>query len=88
MQAGEACTRAQKAQPVSPKAELNMMLSGDPDCALATLVNNDAWDPENWKVTMASEDKEHWEQGLTKELKSIEACQVWRLVPPSDVPKG
>jgi len=65
-----------------------LRVSGDPNCALATLVNNNVRDPENWRVAMASEDKECWEQGLTKELKSIEVHQVWMLVPPSEVPKG
>jgi len=37
---------------------------------------------------MASEHKEKWKQGLTRELKSIEMWQVLKLVAPSEVPKG
>src|SRR5882672_7259479 len=54
----------------------------------ATLVDNDSCDPKNWAEAMASKNKEEWEQGLTKELKSIEERQVWMLVTPSEVPKG
>src|SRR5882724_3931561 len=37
---------------------------------------------------MASEHKEKWEQGLMKELESIERWQVWTFVTPLEVPKG
>src|SRR5882724_3719944 len=70
VRASEACSKAQK------------MAEGgtSTDHALATLVDNDAHDPKNWVEAMASEHKEKWEQGLTKELESIEAWQFWQLI--------
>lgn len=65
-----------------------MCLSGAPDSALATLVNNDACDPKNWKEAMRSRDKEKWKKGMRKELDSIQKRGVWKLVPPAMVPHG
>ena len=56
-------------QPSDTMAKVNTRT----DSALAMLVDNDACDPPNWTEAMVSEHKEKWEQGLTKELKSIEA---------------
>lgn len=75
-------------QEEDPTIQLNMCLSGAPDSALATLVNNDARDPKNWKEAMRSRDKDKWKKGMRKELDSIQKRGVWKLVPPAMVPHG
>ena len=65
-----------------------MCLNGAPDSALATLVNNDARNPRNWKEAMLSKDKDKSVAGMKKELHSIEKRGVWKLVPPEMVPCG
>jgi len=58
------------------------------DHTLVALIYNDAHNPKNWVEAMTSGHKEKWEQGLTKELKSIEMWEFWTIVAPSEVPKG
>jgi hypothetical protein len=37
---------------------------------------------------MASKDKQKWEKAMKKEMDSIQERKVWKLIPPSEVPKG
>ena len=48
-------------------------ISGTPENALATLVNNDTRDPKNWTEAMESKDKLKWMAGMDKEMNSIKS---------------
>lgn len=81
-------TQTHQGQRWNRATELNMHLSGTPENALATLVNNDTRDPKNWTEAMKSKDKLKWMAGMDKEMNSIKSREVWKLVPPSMVPRG
>jgi hypothetical protein len=51
------------------------------------LVDDNSQDPKNWAEAMKSKDKERWKQGMDKEMEAMVDRKVWKLVPPSEVPK-
>jgi hypothetical protein len=57
VRASDARTKARKGQLLDPIAELNAVLSGDPDCAFATLVDDDPRDPKTWADAMQTKNR-------------------------------
>jgi transposase InsO family protein len=81
-------TKTHKGKAQAPATEPNMDPNGTLDNALATLVNNDTRDPKNWAEAMKSNDRLKWMAGMEKEMNSIKNREVWKLVPPTAVPRG
>ena len=61
--------------PISPDSIESVMLSCDTD-------------PKLWKEAMASYDTAEWAEGLKEEIDSLQAHEVFTLVPKSSVAKG